>query len=464
MIQSNNNERKNDKNADSKLELANKIAHQSKKVAKTYARFEDLLFRVIRNLSAWIDRILFNSKFTLLVSLVLAIFLYFTINFNAQNSLFGTPLVNAKGLSNVSVVARYNSDVFEVAGLPTTANITIMGEGSNVNAAASQKGIVVANLEGLTEGTHQVKLAVEGFNDNVDIKIEPSVAVVNLKKKSTGQFDIGYDFINQSKMNSIYSLGVPEFEYSKVNVRASKDTLDSIAFIKALIDVTGVESDFQQEAILAAYDKKGMPVNAEIIPNTINVKVGVTSPNKVVPIKVEVTGEVPGGMAIETIIMDHETVTIYASDSVLSKIDSVVVTVDATTLTKDTTVSRAITLPAGVKEATINQVTMEVTLGEGVVRTVENVPIFVKNNINKYTLAPLNDQTSVNVEVFGTQSNVDKVNGDNISVYFDMSAAVLGDQEFSLMVEQPFGSFVKYSIPQPTILVNVSGSTEESGE
>lgn len=460
-----NDNKRNDKNPDSKLELANKIANQSKKVANTYAHFEDTLFRIVRSFSTWIDNVLFNQRFSLLVSLGLAVLLYMTINFNSQDSLFGSPLLNSKDLNNIPVVAEYNSDTFEISGLPQTANITITGEGSNVNAAASnQKGTVVANLEGYTEGTHKIKLGAEGFNDNVDIKIDPSDVVVTLKKKNTGQFDLGYDFINQDKMNSIYSLSTPEFEYSKVNVRASKDTLDSIAFIKALIDVTGVESDFEQESTLVAYDKKGLPVNADIVPNTVNVSVKVTSPNKTVPITVETTGDVPNGMAIDSITMDHESVTIFASDSVLSKINQVGVSLDASTLTKDSSVLRPITLPTGVKSASVNQVTMDIKLAPGVTRTIENVPILFKNNVNKYKFATLNNQSTVNVDVFGTQANVDKVDPENIFVYFDMSNAVPGNQEFKLSVEQPLGSLVKYSVTQSTIAVTVSGEVDENQE
>lgn len=460
-----NDKNRNEKNPDSKLELANKIAKQSKKVANSYAHFEDTLFRIVRTFSTWIDNVLFNQRFSLLVSLGLAVLLYMTINFNSQDSVFGSPLLNSKDLDNIPVAAEYNSDTFEISGLPQTANITITGEGSNVNAAASnQKGVVIANLEGYTEGTHKIKLTTEGFSDNVDIKIDPSNAVVTLKKKNTGQFDLGYDFINQDKMNSIYSLGAPEFEYSKVNVRASKDTLDSIAFIKALIDVTGVESDFEQEATLVAYDKKGLPVNADIVPNTVNVAVKVSSPNKTVPITVETTGDVPNGMAIDSITMDHESVTIFASDSVLSKINQVGVSLDASTLTKDSSVLRPITLPTGVKSASVNQVTMDIKLAPGVTRVIENVPILFKNNINKYKFATLNNQSTVDVEVFGTQANVDKVDPQNILVYFDMTNAVPGNQEFKLSVEQPLGSLVKYSVKQSTIAVTVSGEVDDNLE
>ena len=41
-----------------KIELANKIANQSKKVANTYQHIEDLLLRIIRWFSTFIDKTL----------------------------------------------------------------------------------------------------------------------------------------------------------------------------------------------------------------------------------------------------------------------------------------------------------------------------------------------------------------------------------------------------------------------
>ena len=43
--------------------------------------------------------------------------------------------------------------------------------------------------------------------------------------------------MNRSNMDSIYDLGEPELEQGEVHVRASAETLDSIAYVKALIDV-----------------------------------------------------------------------------------------------------------------------------------------------------------------------------------------------------------------------------------
>ena len=60
--------RNDDAKKDNKTELANRIAEQSQKVARTYANVEDVLIRATRLVSSVIDRILFNRKCSLLVS------------------------------------------------------------------------------------------------------------------------------------------------------------------------------------------------------------------------------------------------------------------------------------------------------------------------------------------------------------------------------------------------------------
>ena len=454
----------NNDNQKNKTELANRIAKQSKKVASTYEHLENGFFKIIRIFSSWIDHVIFNPKYTKIVALCLAILLYITVNINNDDSIFASPLQSSKDISNLSVSAIYNSDVFELSGLPESVNVTVTGDSANVTSAVKMGGYIIANLEGLTEGTHQVKLTSEGFNSNVNIKIDPSNAVVTLKKKTTRQFDISYDFINLDKMENIYSLGTPVFEYAKVNVRASKETLDSITFVKALIDVTNVTGEFTQKAKIVAYDKNGQPVNADIVPDEISVTVPVSSPNKVVPIEVEINGTLPDNLAIDSISMDQKSVTIYASESVLSKIDKVVVTLDASTISKDTTILRPISLPSGVNSSNVNQLTLDIKVKEAVTKVIDNVNIYYRNNTNNYKFTPVDGKTTTSVEVSGTLENVESITADDIYVSFDMGNARPGVQEFTLSVDQPSSSLVKYILKDATYSVNVLGETTETTE
>ncbi len=459
----NRNRRVENEEQVNKTELANRIADQSKRVANTYQHIGDGFVRMIRWFSTFMDKTLFSRRYSKFVSLILAILMYLVVNYNSRASIYTNTLRTAKELSNVTVTAKYNADTFELTGLPATADITITGDATSVTSAANVEGVIFADLEGLTEGTHEVKLEAEGYGSNVSVKIDPSIAVVTLKKKTTQAYDLSYDFINLDKMDSIYSVGTPVFEFTRVNVRASKDTLNSIAFIKALIDVSGQTADFTQDARLIAYDASGIPVEADIYPSTIEVTVPVTSPNKTVPIAVEVTGDIPEGQAIDGIEMDQQSVTIYGPESVLGQIDQVIVTLNAATITKDSTIMRPITLPAGVNSSNINQITVSIKLAEGSSRTIDDVKINYRNNVNNYKASTSDNKTTTSVTVFGTEANIANITADDINVYVDMKDAKPGIQEFPLEVEQPAGGLVRYSLTEPTFEMNVLGETNDAG-
>jgi len=449
---------------ENKTELANRIAEQSRKMANTYQHVEDGVLRAVRWFSTIIDRLLFNNKHGKLVAFILAVLLYVVVNFNSMTSVYTSSLRSSRSLENVTVTAKYNTDTFELSGLPETADIHVTGEAANVINAISAGGTVVADLEGLTEGAHEVRLSGEGFGDNVKVVVDPTVVNIVLKKKTTQQFDLSWDFINRDKMEAVYSVGTPVFEYTKVNVRASRDTLDTIAFVKALIDVGGKADDFEQDARLVAYDATGAPVKADIVPDTVHVTVPVTSPNKTVSIEIQVSGEVPDGKAIANITTDQQTVTIYGSETVLSGIEKVVVTLNASTITKDSTILRPIVLPAGVNSSNINQITMNVTLGDEVSRVIDNVPINYRNNINNYKASQPDNKTTTSVTVSGTKENIDQINVEDINVYVDMKDALPGLQEFQLLVDQPSDKLVRYSLSESTYQLNVLGETNADSD
>lgn len=456
---------KKNTNLENKTERANRIAEQSKKVKRTYEKMEDFLFRVLRAFSTFLDKVLFNEKYSKVVSLVLAVLLYAIVNYNALSTSFQSSLRYSKTLSDVTVLAKYNSDTFEISGLPEKVDVILTGDAANVTSAANaENGTVICDLDGLTEGEHEIKLTTEGYGNNVNVAVNPTNVNVVMKKKTTRQFDISYDFINQDKMEQIYSAGTPEFEYTKINVRASKDTLDSIAFVKALIDVSGQSADFEQDAVLVAYDSSGKPVNADIVPNTVHVKVPVTSPNKSVNIQVQVSGEVPDGKAIDSITMDQQTVTIYGSETTLANIDQVVVTLDAGTLTKDSTVLRPIVLPAGVTSATNTQVTMNITLADAEEKTIDDIPINVINNNKHYKASQPDNKTTTSVTVKGTKNNIDKLAADDINVYIDMKDVQPGLQKFALQIEQPKDGFVVYTLNESEYELNVLGETSDADQ
>ena len=461
--------RKNKRNAHdprSKVELANRIADQSKRVSSVYSNMEESVFRSFRFISSFVDRVIFSKYLMPLAALVLALLLYLSVNINTENNLFTTPLSSARTLNDVAVSARYNSESFELTGLPDTCTVVLTGEAANVNNASQRSGTCQVNLDGLTEGTHTVSLVAMGYGDNVTATVTPSNVTVTLLRKTTAQFEVDYDFVNVDKMDSRYILGTPEFlDGNRVNVRASQNTLDSIAFIKVLIDVTGVNADFETEASLVAYDAKGNVVNADIIPDTIRVKVPVSSPHKAVPIVLNINGEVPNDLAIENISMDQQTTIIYANEEVLNSIEQVDVNVDASTLTRDTQISVPVNLPEGVSSADVTMVNLNITLAASVTKVIEDVPINYQNNDNNYAAVIEGNETRVSVEVSGTQTNIEAIDADDLFVYIDLEGLEPGEHTIPLEIQSnSVNNYVTYNILKPTIKITLVGEGQGEGD
>ena len=59
-----------------RTEIAESIVRQSKKVARSYARFENALLKVVMVFSSFIDKVLFNRRYSKFVALVLAVLMY----------------------------------------------------------------------------------------------------------------------------------------------------------------------------------------------------------------------------------------------------------------------------------------------------------------------------------------------------------------------------------------------------
>lgn len=440
------------KNKKRKTDFNEALRNQKQNMNKGYENFENSLIKVFKYFSSFIDKILFNKAFAPLISLFFAIILFASVN---STSIFTSPLRSSIEIDSVPIELRYNNETFEISGQPENCKIILIGDASNVNNAANNSGKCLINLENYTEGEHKIKLDSIGYGSNVSVRIEPSEAVISLKRKTTNKFDVSYDFINADKLDGKYILQIPSFDTNQVNIRASKETLNSIAFVKALIDVSDVSASFSKEVNLIAYDKNGEPVRAEINPNKILAEVKVTSPNKRVPIVLNTTGEIPNNLVIEEILMDHQSVTIYAPENELSTINYVTVDFDVSTLNRDSNLVLPIILPNNATSSDVTRVNLDIKLAEKTTRTISNVPINYENYDSRFTLSAKNNKSSVDVEVVGALKNIETIKAEDIYVFFDLKDLGEGEHNVRLQIKNNNNSFVSYILKENTIDISL---------
>jgi YbbR domain-containing protein len=452
--------RKNERKTNNeKVEIAKQIASQSQKVVKTYASIEMSIMRIIRWLSSLVDRLLFNQRYAKIVALGLAVIIYASINLNT-NIFEATISGSGKAINNVPVSVIANTEVYEISGLPETVTALIVGDVADIALTETQGQFkVVADLTGLAEGIHQISLIPSNFSPRLAVSVTPSTAIVTIERKTTQRFLLDYDFVNMNKMDLRYVLGVPELEVTEILVRASERTLDSIAFVKAFIDVSGVDASFTKEVPIVAYNQLGERVDAQIIPSVVRVSVNVSSPNKSVPLVVDPVGLIPNGLAISSIVMDHQAVTLYAPESVLSRISRLTLPIDATTLTQDTTLVSSIAIPSGVRQSSISKVNVEIKLVPGISQEFLQIPVSFRNNRQGFKFSPTNTADAyMNVTVFGAPDLIAQLREDDIAVYIDLFDAKLGISSMDVFVEVNNARFLGYFVlspAKPTIEINV---------
>ena len=118
-------------NSKDKLELAEKIASQTRKVTKKYEDVESMILHLIRWFSTAIDKFLFNPKMGGAISLVLALMIFGMVNYSDENSLFGTAYLQSTTLTNQAIVVDYNSDKWEITVRDEICDVVLVGDASS---------------------------------------------------------------------------------------------------------------------------------------------------------------------------------------------------------------------------------------------------------------------------------------------------------------------------------------------
>lgn len=415
-----------------------------------------------------IEKILNRPNVLIYVSLVFAAIMFYCVDSKAITLV----QTEAEVLTNQPVTVVYNSSAYVVEGLPESVDITLMGRKSDLYLA-KQLGDneIVLDLSDYeaSDTPVKVKLTYNKPIDSLSYKLDPSYVTVTIKKKVSSLKTITYDLMNQDDLDPKLSVDSVELSKSEVVVKGSQDTLDKVANIKALIDLSN--SEFKEEGTytvdnvnLVAYDEKGAIIdNVEIVSTSISATVALDSYSVKVPIKVLTTGELVKGKAISSILINGSSdynVTIYGEQSVIDSITSVPVTVDITDQGNNgaKTYNVTISKPSGVRYISDSSASIVLNFGEAKQKTItinslrtRNVPSGLSANLAS------TDDRSVDVQVIGVQSVIDEISAENITAYVDLTGYTVGENSAVVQVEGD-DSRVQYVV---TKSVNIVVSAEK---
>lgn len=375
----------------------------------------EFIYKSVNSLNLFLDRMLQSNLSMKILSFIIAIVLLFTINGNINN-IFSTPN-GGDYIYDVKISVRGLQDDYDVVGLPETVNVALVGPSIDIYTAKLSKNYkIIADFSSLGEGDHTIELKSEGFPTNLQVMIVPQTVSVKITQKYTETFELGYDFINEDKMDSKYSVSVESMEHQQVEIRGSQDVIGKVNSVKANIDLSGVNKSFEQDAKIYAYDRSGKKLDVEIIPDSVHVQCDVSSYSKEVSIVPEYVGQFESGYGLKEVTLSKDKVRIYGKEELLNSINSVYVMIDISGLSSDKTYEK---LPiAGIEKInklSFDTVDASLKVSPAVKKTITDIPINVINNNHDYQVVFANESDKVSIEVEGVEELLNNVSANDFN-------------------------------------------------
>lgn len=385
------------------------------------------------------EKWLAKPNILLFVSLFLAVVIFFFVD----QKILDFTNNSAEVLKDQPIKVIYNDEAYVVEGLPKNVDITLIGSRADLYfAKQSSTHDITIDLTGLKPGTHKVNIKYNQALKSINYEVNPSEATVIIYPKVSKTKTLTSDIINQDMLDSKLVIDDVKLDSDNVTVKGAEHQLEEVATVKALIDIESLPKQEAGELTLKdvplkAYDKQGNIIDVEIVPSKVSAKIEISSPSKEVPIKVVPVGNVAFGKAISSINTSETVVTVYGSKTTLEKLTYVPLEVDVSDLKENYTYKLELLRPKGVRSMSVNNVTVDVTLGIVSSKEVDNVGIKYRNIADdQYSIQGLSaDDVKVSVNLKGVKEVIDAINAEDIVAYLDLDGYNEGEYEVDVKVE-----------------------------
>jgi len=425
-----------------------KISNKKKNIFKPVIAFFDkwlitpitklilLVGDYFKNNDKGIEKILNNRQALVIISLLFALLAFYTID-SQGGSLIDD---NAEILYGIPVSAVYNEEAYVIEGLPDVVDVTLIGKKWNVYLAKQYPADEVSvDLSELTPGTHKVSLNYKQNVSSVTYKVDPSTVTVVVYKKMSEKREVTADIIHKDSLDTKLNIENVTLSKDKVTIKGTELKLSQVASVKALIDINNltnqnVGKQSLSDVQLVAYDSNGNVVDVEIVPESLEAEVEISSPQKTVPVKIETEGELDG-KAIKSLAPSVKEVTLYGSQEVLDNIEYLPVSIDISGIDSDKNYTVNLTNPTGVREISVKTINVKLVVAEVVSTEIGNVKININNLEDGYAVQALDESySSVTVIVKGSQDVIDSLDASTIYASIDLAGLQAGQHEVDVKV------------------------------
>ncbi|SET81719.1 YbbR domain-containing protein [Oceanobacillus limi] len=402
----------------------------------------------------------FKSKwFVRGISLVFAIMLYVFVAMeeadDPDNDLTFWPISSkSEVVENIPVEIRINSEKFVVSGVPEFVDVTLEGTSTSVlETTIRQRDFkVYVDLQGFGEGEHTVDLRHEDIPTELEASIDPSSIEVIIEERSTEEFNVQVDFVNEDQLPEGYELGEIEVNPGTVTITSSKSVIEEIRIVKVYIDVAGLTEPVEElELPVNVYDSQGNELRVRVEPEQVSVSAEIDNPSKSVSVSVPTTGTLPEGYSLVSMEPNVEEVTVFATSERLADIEEVETeAIDLSELTESGVVNVAFDLPEGVHIPNRQQVEIDVQLEQ--TRSIEAISIETDNLGDGQAVSFLDPESQdTSITITGNEQDVRELSAEDFRVSVDLAGLSEGEHRVPITIDGPEGITIESEIEEVLI-------------
>ena len=392
-----------------------------------------------KNNTKGLEKYLTTKKSLLVISLLIAFLAFYKLDKDSSIMMNNY----AERIYGEPVEAIYNEEAYVIEGIPKTADVVLIGSKSNIFLAKQYptKGISV-DLRELGVGTHKVQLKYSQSFGFVDYKIDPSYVTVVIYDKVSSKREVNYEILHRESLDSKLDITDVVLSKSEVTIKGSEDTLSKVGYVKALVDLNNLVNPKAGDVSLkncnlVAYDDTGKVVNVEIIPQTLDAELKLSSSSKTVPIKVmpKDDGKLALGYAISSLTPSSNTIEIFGDEANLAKIEYLPVYIDINGVSDNKTYTVNIQKPNGVRDLSIKTITVNLIVTKESQKEIENVRIVHENLDEKFDVITMSEaDVKTAVIVKGSESALKELDETKVTASIDLKNYTAGDYEVDVKV------------------------------
>ena len=276
-----------------------------------------------------------------LFALLLTLILFTNANTTDQQKQQKPAYNYEETVKQVPIVFEYNEKKYYIQGYEPNVDVKLSSANRVQLLAESNADTrtfkVVADLNELSPGTHDVKLKVENLKSGVKAKLSTNKSTVTIEKKITKKFAVKPILADEHQLDGVTLSSISSTPKSVV-VTTGAQTMKEIAIVQALFTSSyPITQNITKTVKLEALNAKGEKLDVTFDKEEVEVHLAVNRVNKQVKLTPKQFGNLPSGVSGYQFHLNPETIMLSSNGGDLDKIDEITIPVDISGIAQTTT-------------------------------------------------------------------------------------------------------------------------------